>query len=287
MERELWEQLYALAVELDKAWRNKLYRDSVIIGVLLWAAIHDRPISWACDERNWYIELDFHIPSQSTMSRRSRSADVILLFVAMEMYLSLEYQGDWVKVVDGKPLPVSGFSKDPDARWGHGAGGAAKGYKLHAIWGSGPLPLAWQVQPMNASESKIAQTLIPKLPCGGYLLGDKEYDTNPLHAVAAQYGHQLIAPQQRESEKLGHHRHHPGRLRALHLLKTTFGETLFKERDHIERKFGELTNFGAGLSPLPNWVRRLSRVRLWVYAKILINVIRFRNKQRSSPLALA
>ncbi len=287
MERELWKQLYALAIGLDKAPGNKLYRDSVIVGVLLWAAIHDRPVSWACNACNWSGELDFRIPSQSTVSRRSRSAGVKNMFIAMELRLSLEYQGDWVKVVDGKPLPVGGFSKDPDAKWGHGAGGIAKGYKVHAIWGSGPMPLAWQVKPMNASESKIAQTLIPKLQCGGYLLGDKAYDTNPLHDVAAKYGHQLIAPQQRKSEKLGHHRHHPGRLRALHLLKTTFGEALFNERDHIERKFGELTNFGAGLAPLPNWVRRLTRVWLWVYAKILINVIRFRNKQHLPPLAHA
>lgn len=287
MERELWKQLYNLAVMLDKAWGNKLYRDSVIVGVLLWAAIHDRPVSWACNARNWSGELDFRIPSQSTMSRRSRSADVINLFAAMELCLSLEYQEDWIRMVDGKPLPVSKFSKDPDAKWGHGAGGSAKGYKLHAIWGSGPLPLAWCVEPMNASESKIAQSLIPKLHSGGYLLGDKEYDTKPLHAVAAQYGHQLIAPQQRESKQLGHHRNHPGRLRALHLLKTAFGETLFKERDHIERKFGELTNFGAGLAPLPNWVRRLNRVLLWVYAKILINVIRIQNKQHLPSLAPA
>ena len=83
MERELWKQLYALAVELDKAWGNKLYRDSVIVGVLLWAAIHDRPISWACNACNWCNELDFRIPSQSTMSRRSRSSTVKNMFIVM------------------------------------------------------------------------------------------------------------------------------------------------------------------------------------------------------------
>jgi hypothetical protein len=287
MERELWKQLYTLAIESDKAWGNKLYRDSVIFGVLLWAVIHDRPVSWACDARNWSDELDFRLPSQSTMSRRSRSSDVKNLFIAMELCLSIEYQEDWIKVVDGKPLPVSRFSKDPDAKWGHGAGGAAKGYKLHAIWDSGPLPWAWCVEPMNTSESKIAQKLIPKLHSGGYLLGDKQYDSNPLHAVAAQNGHQLIAPQQCEGQNLGRWRNNSSRVRALHLLKTPFGETLFKERDHIERKFGELTNFGAGLAPLPNWVRRLYRVWLWVYAKTLINVIRFQNKQHLPSLAPA
>jgi hypothetical protein len=287
MERELWKQLYTLAVTLDKAWGNKLYRDSVILGVLLWAAIHDRPVSWACNACNWAGELDFRIPSQSTVSRRSRRSSVKYLFVAIELCFCLEYQADWIKMVDGKPLPVSKYSKDRDAKWGHGAGGSAKGYKLHAIWGSGPLPLAWCVVPMNANESQVAKSLIPKLRSEGYLLGDKEYDTNPLHTVAAQHGQQLIAPRQRESKSFGHHRQHPGRLRALHLLQTNFGASLFKERDHIERKFGELTNFGAGLAPLPNWVRRLNRVYLWVYAKILINVVRVQNKQHASPIAPA
>jgi hypothetical protein len=47
----------------------------------------------------------------------------------------------WELTLDGKPLPVGKCSKDPDAKSGpHG-----KGYKLHAVWGSKPLPEAWAV----------------------------------------------------------------------------------------------------------------------------------------------
>ena len=34
------------------------------------------------------------------------------------------------------------------------------------------------------------------------------------------------------------------------------------------------THFGGGLAPLPNWVRTLGRVRLWVHAKLLIDAPR-------------
>ena len=35
-----------------------------------------------------------------------------------------------------------------------------------------------------------------------------------------------------------------------------------------------------GLAPLPNWVRTLPRVRLWVHAKLLIDAVRWQLKAR-------
>jgi hypothetical protein len=46
------------------------------------------------------------------------------------------------------------------------------------------------------------------------------------------------------------------------------------QRYDTDRFFGHLTSFGGGLSPLPNWVRTYPRVRLWVQAKIILNMIR-------------
>ena len=40
------------------------------------------------------------------------------------------------------------------------------------------------------------------------------------------------------------------------------------------RNFGNLTNFGGGLSPLPAWVRRLHRVERWVRAKLIVSALR-------------
>jgi hypothetical protein len=38
-------------------------------------------------------------------------------------------------------------------------------------------------------------------------------------------------------------------------------------------------SFAGGLGPLPAWVRRLRRVRLWAWAKLLINGARIVKKQ--------
>ena len=73
MERELWKQLYAMVVRLDNLWTNGLYRHAEILVVYLWAVIHDRPTSWACDPRNWEAAPPVRLPPQSTMSRRLRS----------------------------------------------------------------------------------------------------------------------------------------------------------------------------------------------------------------------
>lgn len=289
MEQELWKLLYTLARKLDKSRRLGVYRACDIAGVCIWAAIHDRPIVWATQEINWPPGIHFFLPSQSTMSRRMQRLATQELMNQMEKaYLVILMLVErWIKIVDAKPLPVGGHSKDPDAHWGHGVRGYAKGYKLFAIYGAGPLPLTWRMAPMNAGETTVAQDMLPDLQGGGYLLGDKRYDSNALYAAARQNNHQLVAPRQRPGTGLGHRPHDPDRLRAMELLQTSFGKALIEERNHIEQDFAHLTNFGGGLAPLPNWVRREHRVRLWVQAKILIYAAWLQEKMLRSVLAPA
>ena len=170
MERELWKVLYTLGRLLDKRRSLGLYRDADIVGAFLWAVAHDRTTNWTTNKKNWPAELGIYIPSQSTMSRRLRSTSVRQLMDDMwgNFVLMSVLAKDWVKVVDAKPLPVGGHSKDPDARWGHGVRGFAKGYKLFAIYGEGPLPLTWRVAAMNAGETTIAKGMLPDLQGGGY-----------------------------------------------------------------------------------------------------------------------
>lgn len=286
MERELWRQLYVLAMRLDKGWSNAIYRDSEVLVVYLWAVVHDRPTSWACHRRNW-LDQPPRLPSQPTMSRRLRRPGVQDLLSAVEAQLGGDPRRWWVQRIDGKPLPVGTHTKDRSAKLGPAGRGFAKGYKLHAIWGGGPLPSAWQVESMNAGEATVARQLVSCLPGEGYLVGDCQYDSNPLHEVARRRGYQLIAPQQQEGKALGHRRHSRNRLRSLELLRKPFGQALFHYRDQIERDYGGLTNFAAGLAPLPSWVRRPHRVRLWVQAKLLINALRILNRTRNPVIAPA
>ncbi len=183
-----------------------------------------------------------------------------------------------VKWVDGKPLPISRHSQDRDARFGRGAGGLDKGYKLHAIWGDSPIPEAFAVQPMNRDESHVAAELVTRLSGEGYLLADGNYDRRRLYDRAAQWGYQLVAPRARPGKGLGHRPKSSHRIRSIDLLEgpSPFGRSLHRLRRSIESQFAGLTCFGGGLSCLPPWVRRLHRVRLYVHAKLLINAARIR-----------
>jgi hypothetical protein len=286
MERELWTQLYVIVRRLDSFWTTGFFRASEIVMVYLWAVIHDRPTSWACQERNWTVRRQWPLPSQSTMSRRLRSSSVQVLLKRLEAELAGDPRRWWLQRIDSKPLPVGTHSKDPDAKLGRAARSFARGYKFHAIWGGGPLPSVWQVEPMNAGDATVARHMVAHLPGEGYVVGDSQYDSNPLHRVAAP-AHQVVAPQQRPGKGVGHRRHEPSRLRSVELVGRPFGQALLHFRTQIERDFGCLTNFAAGLSPLPSWVRRFHRVRLWVQAKLLINAIRILNRLLPAVTATA
>jgi hypothetical protein len=289
MERELWKLLYFIAVKLDKPWGRWKYSTADIVVVYFWCVINDRPMVWAVQKSNWPDELRPRwFPTQSTLSRRMRRPDVQALMVEVEQaWLAVVGVGSlWIRMIDGKPLGVSGVSKDPDARYGRGAGGMQKGYKLHVIGSGGPLPLAWALAPMNVSEKTMARRLIPTLPGSGYLLGDPEFDCNDLFDLAHQADHELLTPKRQKKHGLGHRPQSPYRLRSIELMRHEFGKYLYRFRRQIERDFGNLTSFGGGLTCLPAWARRFTRVRNWVHAKLLVNAARwFRNHPEVNALA--
>jgi hypothetical protein len=222
------------------------------------------------------------------MSRRLRTTEVQRLLYLMEGQLVALEPNGFVKVIDGKPLVVANHSGDPDATWGRASRGYGLGYKYHAIYSGGPMPTGWDLTPLNVSEKEVATRLIPLLKGGGgYLLGDKFFDSNPLHELANQHGFQLVAERKQPRTKLGHRRHSQGRLRCIDLLQTDFGKALYRQRTNIERNFGWLTCHGTGLAPLPAWVRREHRVRLWVQAKLIAHAFYVYLFHRPPPLAVA
>ena len=283
MERELWPPLYRLLREVGKDFhqKNVTYQPWALAAVLLWAALHDRTISWACQRRHWSTTTlkPAQLPSASTLSRRLYSVSTGLFLRALEGRLRGAGDPGLVAFLDGKPLPVSRVSKDRDAKVGRGAGGLAKGYKLHAIWAGRPLPEAWELTPLNVHEAVVAGRLLGQLGHGGYLLADGNYDSGPLAEQALACGYQLVAPLPAAAGR-GHRRQSPARLRNRDLLAGDFGRELYRQRAGIERAFGNASSFAGGLGPLPAWVRRLHRVRTWVWAKLLINGARISLRQR-------
>jgi hypothetical protein len=279
MERELWPRLYHLIMEVGQALRliGVSYQPHILLLVYCWAALHDRPVKWACEPRHWSTTTlrPARLPSPATLSRRLWRIDTAMLMRALIRRLRRGRDPRLIATIDGKPLPIGGAGHDPEARCGRGAGLWAKGYKFYAIWAGRPVPETYRVYPMNVNEDKVAEEMMPDLTGGGgYLLGDGEYDANGVFDAAGAAGYQLLAPREDPGAGLGHRSQSPYRLRCIELMRSAFGRGVWGLRRGIEQSFGVLTSFGGGLSPLPSWVRHLERVWLWVSAKLAINGVR-------------
>jgi hypothetical protein len=278
MERELWPPLYHAIRTVANGFHQKYvsFQPWVLVTLLLWAAMHERPLGWACCPKSWSTTKlrPPRLPHRTTVGRRLDGLAVGAFLRQLEQHLRDRGQQSLLAFLDGKPLPVSGVSKDPDATWGRGAGGKAKGYKLHTLWSNRALPEAWEVRPMHEAEQTVAERLVAQAPGAGYVLADGNYDSSRLFDAAAAAGYQLVVPMPDANTGQGHHYQSSHRLRCFDLVRDEFGRDLLPLRGAIERKFGNAVSFGGGLGPLPAWVRGLERVRTWVWAKLLINAIR-------------
>ena len=284
MEGELWNGLYHLVQSVGKRHRRPArirFSDACLLRVYLWAALHDRPVCWACQSKNWPPSERWRsLPSPATMSQRMRKLSFQQLLQAVIQELRPSEPG-LCRRLDSKPLPVGGFSKDRDARRGYATGGIARGYKMCCLWGKGVVPDAWGLGPLNLSDAEAGAEVLRDLSGGGYLLADATYGVNWLAEQSGAQGLQLVAPRKKPERGLGHREHSAYRLRSIELLEgpSPFGRALYRDREQIERTYGQLTSFGGGLQPLPSWVRRPHRVAPWVAAKLLINAVRILRHQ--------
>jgi hypothetical protein len=280
MERELWPRIYAELRAAAAGTKQKYvhFHPWVIVAVLLWAALHDRPVDWACDARNWSTTRlrPRKLPSRSTMSRRTKRTVFELFLNRVANRLKGDGPPAWQLVIDGKPLPVGKCSKDPDAKPNR----QGRGYKLHALWGDKPLPEQWEVTAAREYEGAVAERLFVGLSGKGYLLADGSYEASRLYDAADPTGYQLLARPVRQDTGRGHVYQSPHRAAALRLFADGLGWHLYQWRSSIERKFGNMGSFGGGLAPLPNWVRRLARVVQWVWCKLVINAARILNHRQ-------
>jgi len=281
MERQLWRSIVGLVATLGQPPRPRCrYSDATIVAVWYWAVIHDRPCSWACDRRHWPIDLRARpLPSQSRLSRRLRTASVRALLAAVERRAIAPKTPGLYWMIDGKPLPIGGCSKDRQAGYGRSAGGKAKGYKLHAITGSDGSIAAWRLAPMNTDERVMAARMLKAAAPEGYIVADSNYDSNPLHAICDALGQrQFVAPRRYGPGRgFGHKKQTPGRRHCVELLENPFprfAERLLRHRAAIERHFGGLVNWGGGLTCLPPWARTYRRVYRWVQAKLVLTALK-------------
>ena len=280
MERQLWNAIVQIVMEVDKPELSLNFRFCIdqVLRVWFWAVIHDRPVSWATCPDNWPSDLLQNcIPSDSTMSRRLRSSAVQQTLLLVEQrVLAPKDSTQLVWMIDGKPLPIGGCSKDRQSGYGRAASSMARGYKLHALIGKNGEISQWRVAPMNKDERTMAKRMVKSSKVVGYIVGDKNYDSNPLHQICDETGRlQLVARRRKGSHRgLAKGRHAAGRLRSKDMLEDPFPEfanDLIQQRNSIERFFGNLCNWGGGLACLPSWVRTWKRVHRWVQAKLILS----------------
>lgn len=299
MDGELFRRLYHLAGEVaskDPPPRGT-HSDFAVLLTLIMAAGHDESVSWACRRGNWPAwcwRVSRSLPSPSTMGRRPHTRGFRLVLLRFDGRLRAAMPGSSLKFVDGKPLLVGGYSKDPDARRGRAPGGWAKGYKLHAVVDACGAVEAFAVTPLDAGEATVARELL--VPAAGdrlrgaRVLADANYDSNPLYAGVADAGGRLTAPRRKPGAGLGHRdggAQHPHRLAAIaalepgnakvaaavvpHAASAAADRALYDLRGGIEQALGLMGNASGGLrTGLPNHVRRLRRVRLWVMLKVIV-----------------
>jgi hypothetical protein len=291
MEHQLFKAIVALLADFGKPRFDPRegFTDHDIVRVWYWAVIHDRPTSWALDRRHWppHLRRGLELPSDTTMSRRLATPAVRGLLAQLEQRVTRPAGAGLYWMVDGKPLAIGGCSKDRQAGYGRAAGGKAKGYKIHAIVAPDGAVAAWRVAPMNKDERVMAERLLKAgPPIQGYLVADSNYDSNPLHEACAARGDLQLVTRRRygPGRGTGHRRQSPGRLRSIALLESPeprFGEGLLGARAAIERAFGNLTNWGGGLTGLPPWVRTHRRVHRWVQAKLVLTALKRQLPERT------
>lgn len=269
MEDRLWTIVCIVLPDCKVRCRQR-YSDREVLLVLLWAVLHDRPTSWACQIEHWPTRRRLRrLPHPSTMSRRSRRPELAALLESAHAKLR-----EWLSsgsrgvVIDGKPLLVSDYSRDPDARNGRAMRRFRRGYKLHAVIDAGGVVQSFDVLSLNVQERVAARDLLAELPsCTRRVFADGNYDSGPLHQYLKPKGMKLYTPL---INNYAAPRSHPRRRRLARIMNLPIGVRIANAREHIERQFGLIGNLGFGLKGLPNWLRRRHRVHRWVSCKLLL-----------------
>jgi hypothetical protein len=312
LDRDTWQIVIAsvrrAARAIKSPGRRPLYPNWLIVAMYLWAAWHDRCLSWACDRvhYNTLFRPRHTLPSISQFTRRIKTD--VCQAILQRVHDDLAAQGivtPPLGYIDGKPMLVSAVSKDPDAARGHISGGYAKGYKLHAYINERRRIVLWCVAPLNVDERTIArELLLPLLPppidprCQ-LTLADSNYDAAPLYRAfdaCSDGGHMLLAPV-RSQQLVGPAGRHPKTLSnmgpqrraalALWEQHPDLARYVMEQRNNAEGVFSVLA-VALGLhATLPSFVRRIHRVRQWIGAKIILYHARLLAQERAVELAVA
>jgi hypothetical protein len=299
VDAQFWRELCSVVDREHKRLNRQLgkipklqFSDALIVKMYLWALWFDRCLSWACQLSHYgRLFRPRKVPSISQFSRRVRSGRVELLLEKVFLAFAGAASPSGISYLDGKPLPVSSVSKDPQAARGHVAGGFAKGYKLHAWIDGDRRILRFAVMPLNQSEPPVARAIlqaIAPMDHRALVLADSIYDGHELFALLASKNLGFL-PALRGIPKhpKAIEQSTPLRIEAVKAWQEAAGVAryVYKSRMQAESVFGELVSTGGLLGPLPAWARGLARVRRWVGGKLILYNARWRIKRGAKDAA--
>lgn len=269
MEDRLW-SIVCMVIPSCKPSSRQHYSDREILFVMLWAVLHDRPMCWACLAEHWPgRRRPAQLPHPSTVSRRARSERMTAFLKSAHSTFRQHLSTNSKTVaIDGKPLLVSDYSRDPEAANGRSMRRWGRGYKLHAVVDEQGVIQAFEVLPLNVQERLAARRLLVDLPESvRRVFADGNYDSGPLHSHLEPLRRKLYTPL---INNYASPRSHPRRVRLMRIMNNEIGIKIANAREHIERQFALLGNLGFGFKGLPNWVRRQHRVTRWISHKLLL-----------------
>jgi hypothetical protein len=279
MDRDVWLVIRAAIRSADRSapriGRRCTFSDQLIVRMYFWSVWHDRPLCWACRRPSYgTLMRPSRLPSLSQFCKRVRSTRVEVIIRRVFERLAGRGEPAEFAFIDGKALPLSESSRDPDARTGHGNGRFSRGYKMHALADSLGRIRAFRVRPLNEGEPPIARKhLVRFVPAGATVLADGNYDGRELYSAVGRRDATLFTPQKanRRTEQ-AFRKTCPERRAAMRLWRDhpRKARSRYARRAQIERIFSTLTCRAGGLGPLPAWVRRLPRVTRWVTAKVAL-----------------
>lgn len=278
MDANIWKlicrALHSADRRIPRRGRRSKYTDQQIVKMYLWSAGHDRPLCWACNRSHYAtIYRPRQLPSISQFCRRVKMSRIQQLLESVDSYFLRHQTPAEVAFFDGKPMVVSEYSKDPDAKIGYADGRMRRGYKLHGFVTRDGWIAGFAIHSLNVGEPNTDRSLLDAIIPGTLVLADGNYDSGPLYQAIADRKSMLLTRLRSKARSEKQMKQMCPARRAAVILWENYAdvcEETMKTRDEVERVFGALTCFGGGLAPLPSWVRRLPRVRRWVTAKIII-----------------
>jgi hypothetical protein len=292
MDRTLWKIITRVIVSVNRAiprtGRRPVFSDVLILRMYFWTVWHDRPLYWPCDRLHYNrLFQPRRLPGVSQFCRRVKTERFQQMLAEVVRRLAMRGECPKLMFLDGKALPVSESTSDPEAKTGRGNGRFSRGYKLHALGADDGRIMAFSVRSLNEHELPVThQALLKHIPARTIVMADGNYDSDRLYQQVYQQNAWLFTPMK------GNRTRSPRRLQqmshARRLVHDLWGQqtqlcwAAYRKRGAIERIFSALSCFAGGLGPLPNWVRRLDRVTRWTTAKVAIYHARLHAKRATA-----